>query len=51
MLFVNAGTTNRDPSQTRTEEFYQVMLTNARADAGYACSRRLNRIGVMSYDQ
>lgn len=39
MLFVNAGTTNRDPSQTigdvSTEEFYQVMLTNAGADAGY----------------
>ncbi len=35
MLFVNAGTTNRDPSQTigdvSTEEFYQVMLTNALA--------------------
>ncbi len=35
ILFVNAGTTNRDPSQTigdvSTEEFYQVMLTNALA--------------------
>lgn len=35
MLFVNAGTTNRDPSQTigdvSTEEFYRVMLTNALA--------------------
>ena len=35
MLFVNAGTTNRDPSQiigdVSTEEFYQVMLTNALA--------------------
>lgn len=35
MLFVNAGTTNRGPSQTigdiSTEEFYQVMLTNALA--------------------
>ncbi|WP_260224788.1 SDR family NAD(P)-dependent oxidoreductase [Klebsiella pneumoniae] len=35
MLFVNVGTTNRDPSQTigdvSTEEFYQVMLTNALA--------------------
>jgi hypothetical protein len=39
MLFVNAGTTNRDPSQTigdvSTEEFYQVMLTSPGADAGY----------------
>ncbi|HEY4467660.1 MAG TPA: SDR family NAD(P)-dependent oxidoreductase [Klebsiella sp.] len=35
MLFVNAGTTNRDPTQTigeiATEEFIQVMLTNALA--------------------
>lgn len=35
MLFVNAGTTNRDPSQRigdiTTEEFMQVMLTNALA--------------------
>lgn len=35
MLFVNAGTTNRDPSQTigeiTTEEFIQVMTTNALA--------------------
>lgn len=33
MLFVNAGTTNRDPTQTigevSTEEFVEVMLTNA----------------------
>lgn len=33
MLFVNAGTTNRDPSQTigeiSTDEFMQIMLTNA----------------------
>ena len=33
MLFVNAGTTNRDPAQTigevSTEEFVEVMLTNA----------------------
>jgi NAD(P)-dependent dehydrogenase (short-subunit alcohol dehydrogenase family) len=33
MLFVNAGTTNRDPSQTigevSTEEFVQLMITNA----------------------
>lgn len=33
MLFVNAGTTNRDPSQTigevSTEEFVHVMITNA----------------------
>lgn len=33
MLFVNAGTTNRDPSQTigeiTTDEFMQVMMTNA----------------------
>jgi NAD(P)-dependent dehydrogenase (short-subunit alcohol dehydrogenase family) len=33
MLFVNAGTTNRDPAQTigevSTEEFMEVMLTNA----------------------
>ena len=33
MLFVNAGTTNRDPSQTigeiTTDEFMQIMLTNA----------------------
>ncbi len=35
MLFVNAGTTNRDPTQTigeiATEEFIHVMLTNALA--------------------
>ena len=35
MLFVNAGTTNRDPSQgigdITTEEFMQIMLTNALA--------------------
>ncbi|HHG8772561.1 TPA: SDR family NAD(P)-dependent oxidoreductase [Raoultella planticola] len=35
MLFVNAGTTNRDPKQTigevSSEEFIQVMLTNALA--------------------
>ena len=35
MLFVNAGTTNRDPSQgigdITTEEFTQIMLTNALA--------------------
>ena len=35
MLFVNAGTTNRDPSQSigdiTTEEFLQIMLTNALA--------------------
>ncbi|QDJ12200.1 Short chain dehydrogenase (plasmid) [Roseomonas mucosa] len=33
MLFVNAGTTNRDPTQTigevSTEEFVEIMLTNA----------------------
>lgn len=60
MLFVNAGTTNRDPSQTigevSTDEFMQVMLTNALSPMRvierlekYVANKGL--IGVMSSGQ
>ena len=60
MLFVNAGTTNRDPGQTiaevATEEFVHVMITNAlspmRAVEGLApCVAPDGLIGVMSSGQ
>jgi len=60
MLFVNAGTTNRDPTQTigdvSTDEFIHVMLTNAlgpmRVIEGLApCIEPDGLIGVMSSGQ
>ena len=60
MLFVNAGITNRDPSQTigevSTEEFASVMLTNALSPMRVVerlahCVSATGLIGVMSSGQ
>jgi NAD(P)-dependent dehydrogenase (short-subunit alcohol dehydrogenase family) len=60
MLFVNAGTTNRDPAQTigevSTDEFIHVMHTNALGpmrvvEAFEACVPARGIIGVMSSGQ
>ncbi|UPG74729.1 SDR family oxidoreductase (plasmid) [Roseomonas gilardii subsp. gilardii] len=60
MLFVNAGTTNRDPAQTigevSTEEFVEVMFTNALGPMRVierleACVAPAGLIGAMSSGQ
>ncbi|PZQ68256.1 MAG: 3-oxoacyl-ACP reductase [Variovorax paradoxus] len=60
MLFVNAGTTNRDPTQTigevSTEEFVEIMLTNALGPMRViehleACVAPAGLIGAMSSGQ
>jgi NAD(P)-dependent dehydrogenase (short-subunit alcohol dehydrogenase family) len=60
ILFVNAGTTNRDPTQTigevSTEDFMHVMLTNALSpmrviEALHHCVPDTGIVGVMSSGQ
>jgi NAD(P)-dependent dehydrogenase (short-subunit alcohol dehydrogenase family) len=60
MLFVNAGTTNRDPTQTigevSTEDFLHVMITNALSPMRVverleACVSPTGTIGIMSSGQ